>query len=299
MVGAAGMRKSAAEQCFDAFNVLFMAVLSLIFIYPLAYVIFASLSNPNELVKHSGILLRPLGFSLSGYRMVFKTPHVLSGYLNTIFYVAAGTAVNLLMSCFGAYVLSRKKLYIKRVMTLGIVFTMYFSGGLIPFFLVVKSLGLYNSRLALILPTAIGTWHMIIIRTAFSQIPRSLEEAALIDGANDFTILFRVVIPVAKSTIAVMVLFYAVQHWNAWFNAMIFLQSRDKYPLQLFLREILLSGSLNNVDTTSMSDAFENTLVVNLIKYCTIVISTVPILCIYPFLQKYFAKGVMVGSVKE
>jgi putative aldouronate transport system permease protein len=292
------IKKSASEYCFDTFNILFLAALSIIFVYPLLYVIFASFSSPTELVKHSGILLRPLGFSISGYRMVFNTPNVLSGFLNTAFYVIVGTGVNLLMSCLGAYVLSRKKLYIKRVLTLGIVFTMYFSGGLIPFFLVVKSLGLYNSRLALILPVAIGTWHMIIIRTTFSQIPPSLEEAAVIDGANDFTILFQVIIPVAKSTIAVMLLFYAVQHWNAWFNAMIFLQNRDKYPLQLFLREILISGSLNNVDTTAMSDSFENTLVVNLIKYCIIVISTVPILCIYPFLQKYFAKGVMIGSVK-
>jgi putative aldouronate transport system permease protein len=231
--------------------------------------------------------------------MVFSTPHVLSGYLNTTFYVTTGVTVNMLMSCLGAYVLSRKRLYIRRPLTLGIVFTMYFSGGLIPFFLVVRGLGLYNSRLALILPVAINTWNMIIIRTAFSQIPVSLEEAARIDGANDFTILFRVIIPVAKSTIAVMVLFYAVQHWNAWFNAMIFLRNRSKYPLQLFLREVLLSGSLNNVNTTALSDDFDNVLTLNLIKYCTIVISTAPVLCIYPFLQKYFTKGVLIGSVKE
>jgi putative aldouronate transport system permease protein len=293
------IRKSALEHCFDIFNIVFMALLSLLFIYPLLYVIFASFSEPVELVKHTGLLLWPLGFSLSGYQIVLKTPHVLSGYLNTALYVVAGTSVNLLMSCLGAYVLSRKKLYIKRALTMAIVFTMYFGGGLIPFFLVVRGLGLYNTRLAMIVPTAIGTWNMIIIRTAFSQIPASLEEAAVIDGANDFTILFRVIIPVAKSTIAVMILFYAVGHWNAWFNAMIFLRDRNKYPLQLFLREILLSGSLNNVDTSALGDDLENTLTLNLIKYCTIIISTVPILCIYPFLQKYFTKGVMIGSVKE
>jgi putative aldouronate transport system permease protein len=293
------IRKSVPEFFFDLFNVTVMGLLSLLFVYPLLYVVFASFSEPAELIKHSGLLLYPLGFSISGYRMVFSTPHVLSGYLNTAFYVIAGVAVNMLMSSLGAYVLSRKQLYIRRSLTLGIVFTMYFSGGLIPFFLVVRGLGLYNSRLALILPVAINTWNMIIIRTAFSQIPASLEEAARIDGANDFTILFKVIIPVAKSTIAVMVLFYAVQHWNAWFNAMIFLRDRGKYPLQLFLREVLLSGSLNNVNTTALSDDFENALTLNLIKYCTIVISTAPILCVYPFLQKYFAKGVLIGSVKE
>jgi putative aldouronate transport system permease protein len=288
-------KKNIPDFVFDTLNVTLMTVLSLIFVYPLIYVIFASFSNPAEFVKHSGLLLRPLGFSLRGYSMVLKTPHILTGYLNTAFYVIAGVAINMIMSCLGAYVLSRKQLYIRKAMTMGIVFTMYFSGGLIPFFLVVKSLGLYNSRLALLLPAAINTWNLIIIRTSFSQIPASLEEAAHIDGANDFTILLRVVIPVVKATIAVMILFYAVQHWNAWFNAMIFLRERNKYPLQLFLREILLYGSVNDINTFASSDEMMDTLTVNLIKYCTIVISTVPILCIYPFLQKYFTKGVMIG----
>jgi putative aldouronate transport system permease protein len=231
--------------------------------------------------------------------MVLKTPHILTGYLNTAFYVIAGVTINMIMSCLGAYVLSRRQLYIRKVMTMGIVFTMYFSGGLIPFFLVVKGLGLYNSRLALLLPAAINTWNLIIIRTSFSQIPVSLEEAARIDGANDFIILLRIIVPVAKATIAVMILFYAVQHWNAWFNAMIFLRERNKYPLQLFLREILLYGSVNDINTPVSGDEVIDTLTINLIRYCTIVISTVPVLCIYPFLQKYFTKGVMIGSVKE
>ncbi|MDR2095048.1 MAG: carbohydrate ABC transporter permease [Treponema sp.] len=292
-------KKSTPDLIFDIFNVILMTIFSLFFVYPLIYVIFASFSNPAEFVRHSGLLLRPLGFSLKGYRMVLKTPHILTGYLNTSFYVIAGVSINMIMSCLGAYVLSRRQLYIRKVMTMGIVFTMYFSGGLIPFFLVVKGLGLYNSRLALLLPAAINTWNLIIIRTSFSQIPVSLEEAARIDGANDFIILLRIIVPVAKATIAVMILFYAVQHWNAWFNAMIFLQERNKYPLQLFLREILLYGSVNDINTLASGDEMMDTLTVNLIKYCTIVISTVPVLCIYPFLQKYFTKGVMIGSVKE
>jgi putative aldouronate transport system permease protein len=292
-------KKSVPDLIFDTLNVVLMTISSLFFVYPLIYVIFASFSNPAEFVRHSGLLLRPLGFSLKGYSMVLKTPHILTGYLNTAFYVIAGVAINMIMSCLGAYVLSRRQLYIRKVLTMGIVFTMYFSGGLIPFFLVVKGLGLYNSRLALLLPAAINTWNLIIIRTSFSQIPVSLEEAARIDGANDFIILLRIIVPVVKATIAVMILFYAVQHWNAWFNAMIFLQERNKYPLQLFLREILLYGSVNDINTLASGDEMMDTLTVNLIKYCTIVISTVPVLCIYPFLQKYFTKGVMIGSVKE
>ncbi|MDR2618341.1 MAG: carbohydrate ABC transporter permease [Treponema sp.] len=292
-------KKSIPNRVFDIFNVTLLTILSLFFVYPLIYVIFASFSNPTEFVRHSGLLLRPLGFSFRGYNMVLKTPHILTGYLNTAFYVIAGVVINMIMSCLGAYVLSRRQLYIRKVMTMGIVFTMYFSGGLIPFFLVVKGLGLYNSRLALLLPTAINTWNLIIIRTSFSQIPASLEEAAHIDGANDFIVLLRIIVPVAKATIAVMILFYAVQHWNAWFNAMIFLRERNKYPLQLFLREILLYGSVNDINTLASGDEMMDTLTINLIRYCTIVISTVPVLCIYPFLQKYFTKGVMIGSVKE
>ena len=172
-------------------------------------------------------------------------------------------------------------------------------GGLIPFYLTVRNLGLYNTRLALILPVAVNTWNLIVMRTSMSQVPDSLEEAAKIDGANDFVILFRVILPVIKSTVAVMVLFYAVQHWNSWFNAMIFLQDRSKYPLQLFLREILLSGSMTDIATGSTGEDVNNVLTMNMLKYCTIVVSTLPILCIYPFLQKYFVKGVMIGSVKE
>ena len=156
-----------------------------------------------------------------------------------------------------------------------------------------------NTRLALILPVAVNTWNLIVMRTSMSQVPDSLEEAAKIDGANDFIILFRVILPVIKSTIAVMVLFYAVQHWNAWFNAMIFLQDRSKYPLQLFLREILLSGSMTDIAAGSTGEDVNNVLTMNMLKYCTIVVSTLPILCIYPFLQKYFVKGVSVGAIKE
>jgi len=292
-------KRSTSEKVFDGFNILFLTLLVFIFAYPLIYVVFASLSDPNELIKHQGLLLMPKGFSLEGYKLVLNARYIHTGYLNTIFYVVAGTAINIFMSCLGAYVLSRKKLYIRRFLTVMVVFTMYFSGGLIPLYLTVRNLGLYNSRLALLLPVAINTWNLIVMRTSFSQVPESLEEAAKIDGANDFVILFRVYIPVVKANIAVMVLFYAVQHWNSWFNAMIYLADRGKYPLQLFLRELLLFSSMMDLGTSSMGDGYFNPLTYNLIKYCAIVVSTLPILCIYPFLQKHFTKGVMIGSVKE
>lgn len=292
-------KRSFGEVIFDIGNVVFLGLLSHVFLYPVWYVVMAAFSDPSRFVSHTGLLWLPEGFSLSGFQMVLKTASILTGYANTILYVVAGTALNILLTSMGAYVLSRRKLYIRRFLSLAIVFTMYLSGGLIPFYLTVRNLGLYNSRWALILPVAINTWNLIVMRTSMSQVPESLEEAAKIDGANDFVILFGIVLPVIKSTIAVMVLFYAVQHWNAWFNAMIFLQDRSKYPLQLFLREILLSGSMTDIAAGSSGEDVNNILTMNMLKYCTIVVSTLPILCVYPFLQKYFAKGVMIGSVKE
>ena len=292
-------KRSPGEIIFDIGNAVFLGILTLIFLYPMWYVIMAAFSDPARFVSHTGLLWLPEGFSLAGFKMVLRTASIVTGYGTIILYVITGTALNILLTSMGAYVLSRKKLYIRRFLSLAIVFTMYLSGGLIPFYLTVRNLGLYNTRLALILPVAVNTWNLIVMRTSMSQVPDSLEEAAKIDGANDFVILFRVILPVIKSTVAVMVLFYAVQHWNSWFNAMIFLQDRSKYPLQLFLREILLSGSMTDIATGSTGEDVNNVLTMNMLKYCTIVVSTLPILCIYPFLQKYFVKGVMIGSVKE
>lgn len=292
-------KRSPGEIIFDIGNAVLLGVLTIFFLYPMWYVVMAAFSDPTRFVSHTGLLWFPEGFSLAGFRMVLRTASIVTGYGNTILYVTAGTMLNILLTSMGAYVLSRRKLYIRRFLSLAIVFTMYLSGGLIPFYLTVRNLGLYNTRLALILPVAVNTWNLIVMRTSMSQVPDSLEEAAKIDGANDFIILFRVILPVIKSTIAVMVLFYAVQHWNAWFNAMIFLQDRSKYPLQLFLREILLSGSMTDIAAGSTGEDVNNVLTMNMLKYCTIVVSTLPILCIYPFLQKYFVKGVMIGSVKE
>lgn len=292
-------KKSVGEWIFDIFNHLFLAAVAFVCLYPMLYVIFASFSEPAQFVKHTGALWRPLGFTLDGYKVVMRNPNILTGYLNTIFYVVAGTALNILMTSLGAYVLSRKQLMIKKVLMKMVVFTMYFGGGLIPTFLLVKNLGLYNNRLAMILPGAIATYNMIILKTSFAAIPPGLEECARIDGANDFDILFKIIIPVSKATMAVIILFYAVGHWNAWFNAMIYFKDRKFFPLQLLLREILIANSASGNVVTGTGISEDALLIDKIVKYCTVVVATVPILFIYPFCQKYFMKGVMVGSMKE
>ena len=286
--------KSFGSRLFDVLNYALLFVLTVVFLYPLWYVLVGSISDPVRLFMHNGLLWRPLGFSLHGYRTMLQNPNVGIGYAHTIFYVVVGTVLSIFFSCLGAYTLSRPKLMFKKLFTLLMVFTIYFSGGMIPKFLVVKGVGLYNTRMAVILPGVISTWNMIVMRTSFRAIPQSLEESARLDGAGDFTILFRIIVPCAKATIAVMVLYYAVAQWNGWFDAMIYLQDRSKFPLQLFLREILLIN-INNANNAAADVLYLDTLV----KYAMIIISTVPILCIYPFVQKYFMKGVMMGSIKE
>ncbi len=279
-----------------------MCFLSFLFLYPFLYVVYASISDPVLLVRNEGILLAPLGFTLEGYKLVFQNPNIYTGYLNTFIYVTAGTVVNLLMTSIGAYVLSRKDLLLKKGLMLLITFTMFFGGGLIPSFLLVNSLGMMNTRLALIIPGAISTWNLIVMRTSFAEIPVSLEESAKLDGANDIQVLFRIILPVSKAVIAVMALFYAVGHWNSWFSASIYLRDRKLFPLQLILQEILIKNDasmLGNASAQQLQDINTNKAWYRtLIQYCTIVVATGPILCIYPFIQKYFVKGVMVGSIK-
>ena len=200
------------------------------------------------------------------------------------------------MTVLCAYGLSRKGLMFNRLVTVMVVFTMYFSGGMVPTFLVVRGLGLYNSRLALIIPGAISTFNMIIMRTAMAGIPDSLEESARLEGASHLQVLFRIMIPVTMPTIAVLILYYGVGHWNSWFNASIYLKDPDKYPLQLYLRQILIQNQMSDMSQTSASE--DQALLAETIKYATIIVATVPILVLYPFLQKYFVKGVMVGSLK-
>ena len=287
-------KKNSNGWGFRLINGIILAMISLMTLYPFLYVIFASFSDPVKLMGNSSLLLKPLGFSLNAYKKVFVNPSIYSGYLNTIFYVAAGTLVNILATCMAAYVLSRKQFMLRRFLTIMFIFTMYFNGGLIPSYLLIKDLGLINSRLSLILPGAVSTFNLMIMITGFEGISQSLEESARIDGAGDWTILFRIIMPLAKPTIMVILLYYAVGHWNSWFNAMIYLRDADKMPIQIFLRDILTRSQLGAM--TGQTDVED---VGQTIKYATIIVSTVPILCIYPFIQKHFVKGVMIGAVKE
>jgi putative aldouronate transport system permease protein len=291
-------RQSRGERAFNVVNIILLLGLVVVTAYPLIYVVFASVSDPSELIANRGALLRPLGFSLDAYRLVLQNPMIAIGYRNTLFYVVVGTAVNLVLTCLGAYALSRQNLLLRKPIMILIVFTLFFNGGLIPTFLLVgQTLQMQDTVWALILPTAVSTWNLIILKTAFESVPVSLEEAARIDGANDFTILWRVVLPLSLPAIAVVVLFYSVAHWNAYFNALVYIRSRDLYPLQLVLREILITSNLESMTTgVSSGDTYQ---VGQTIKYATIVVATLPILLIYPFLQKYFVKGALIGAIKE
>ncbi len=290
------IKESFSSRLFDVINVIILGLLAFIMLYPLWHVCMASFSKGYTLMAHTGILLKPAGFSLDGYKMVFSDPMLFVGYRNTIFVVFVGTIVSMVLSVLGGYVLSRKDLLLKRPLMIFIIITMYFSGGTIPFFMAVKDLGLYNSMWALVLPSAVSTYNMIIMRSGFEAIPDSLVEAARIDGASHMTTLLKIVIPLAKPTMAVIALYYAVAKWNAWFHSMLFLQDREKFPLQLILRGILIENDLESMTTGVDAGAAAET--AEIVKYGTIMVATVPILLLYPFLQKYFVKGVMIGGVK-
>lgn len=294
MVGKRGI----GNIIFTVINSIVMILLIIVCLYPMLYVFFASISEPAQLLQLEGILYKPMGFTLKGYEMVLSNPQILKGYENTLFYVFVGTIVNLLMTSVAAYTMSRKDLMFGKPIMILIVFTMYFGGGMIPDFLLVDQLGLLNSRLALILPGAISVYNMIVMRTSFLEIPSSIEESARIDGANDWTILVRIILPLSKAVLAVMALFYGVGHWNSWFGAMIYLRDRDKYPLQLILREILLMNASDNMTSESGIGRGDISAYKMLVQYSTIVVATVPILFIYPFIQKHFTKGVMIGAIK-
>ena len=291
-------KKSFGSVTFDAVNVILLTLVALLCLYPFLYVVFASFSDSAALEVHRGALWGSLGLSTAAYGAVLDNSEVWLGYANTLFYVIVGTALNLFMTSLGAYVLARKDFFWNRVLLPMVLLTMFFSGGLIPTFLLVKKIGLYNTRLAIIMPTLISTWNLFIMRTNFAAIPSSLEESAEIDGANSVVVLLRIVLPLSMPVIAVMILYYGVARWNAWFDALIYLRDRKLYPLQLFLREILIANSTENMTAGMNMDSGDAQRVSETVKYATIVVATLPILCVYPFLQKYFVKGIMVGAVK-
>jgi ABC-type sugar transport system, permease component len=269
----------------------------MITLYPIYYIAISSFSDPVRLSRHMGPLLGPLGFSFTPYRHVFDNPMIGRGYLNTLKYMTVGTCVNLVMTILAAFVLSRRGLLWGKLFRMMLVFAMVFTGGLIPFYLVVDRAGLSGHWLAVILPYAFNPMNVVIMRTSFQGVPDSLEESAYLDGARELTVLVRIILPLSMPVVAVMVLFYSVGHWNSWFSAMMFIKNRQEFPLQLILREILIINSTasmltaeSTADKAPMADS---------IKYATIMVSTLPILLVYPFLQKFFVKGVMVGAIKE
>ena len=291
-------KKSISEKTFDAINAITMITLSLITLYPFVYVLFGSFSNPSELVSHRGLLLYPLDFNLVSYKLVFKNPMILLGYRNTLIYLLSGTFVSIILTSLGAYALSRKNLLWKNAIMFMLVFTMFFSGGLIPSYLLVLKLGMFDSLWAIIIPGSVSTMNIIIMRTYFQTIPASMEESAKIDGANEIKILFRIILPLSIPVLAVMILFYGVGHWNSWFSASLYLRERKLLPLQLILREILITNELTGNSAVSSADD-ENFIYAETIKFATIIVATVPILFSYPFLQRYFIKGIMIGAIKE
>jgi putative aldouronate transport system permease protein len=291
------VRQSPGEKVFNIFNIALMFGLMLITLYPFIYVVFASFSEAGLLLRHRGLLLRPVGINFQSYKMVFLNPTMFSSYLNTIIYVVSGTSLSVLLTVFGAYSLSRKKVMLKTPIMFFIVFTMWFSGGMIPLFLLVRNLHLLNNRLALILPNAVSAYNLIVTITYFKTIPDSLEESAKIDGANDYTIMFRIIVPLAVPVISVIALFYSVSIWNAWFHAMLFLNRRELFPVQLVLREILILNDTASVmgGMVAQGDQIQ---IGETIKYATAVVATLPVLLIYPFVQKYFVQGIMIGAIK-
>lgn len=282
---------------FNIFNYSLMIILILITLYPLYYVMIASISDPILLMSHEGPLFTVLGkATLVGYKKTFQNRNIIVGFRNTLFYLIVGSGLQLILTCFASYVLTRKYFLPRKFLMKMMIFTMFFSGGLIPLFFVIRKTHIYDTIWVSSIPYAISTFNVIIMRSFFESIPDSLEEAAIIDGANDFQLFYMIIIPLSKPVIAVILLYYGVGQWNSWFPATMFARNRDLYPLQVFLREIIIENS--SVSADNIIDMVENTFASELVKYCTIVVSTVPILIVYPFLQKYFEKGVMIGAVK-
>lgn len=291
-------RRSRDDLIFDVANTAVLSLATLAVLYPLLYVVSASFSS--RLAVMSGrVWLWPVEFSLEGYEAVFINESVITGYLNSTFYAVVGTAVNVTLTIIAAYPLSRRDFKARNILMFVFTFTMIFNGGLIPTYLIVRSFGLINTRTVMIIPNAIGVWHIIVARTYYqSTISTELLDAAKLDGCSDFRFVWHVVVPLSKALTAVLVLFYAVTHWNSFFQAFIYLSREELFPLQIILRDILV---MNTIDANMVVDPEELAAkegMAELLKYSLIIVASVPVLCLYPFVQKYFVKGVMIGAIK-
>ncbi|MDO3681101.1 carbohydrate ABC transporter permease [Paenibacillus ehimensis] len=292
------MKQSVSDRIFIVTVYAVLGLTALLVLYPLFFVLIASVSSP-QLVLSGDIWLWPRDITWRGYEKLFANEEIMRGYGNTILYTAAGTAVNVAMTVAGAFPLSRRDFIGRQWIAGMMVFTMFFSGGLIPTYLLIKQLGLLNTFWVMIVPGAVSVWNIILMRTFFQNgLPFELQEAAAIDGCTNLRILWRIVLPLSAPILAVMVLFYSVGHWNAYFQALIYLSDRDKYPLQLILREILVQGETKDMVDVSEGSLSGSVLDVESIKYAAVIVANLPVLLLYPFLQKYFVKGVMVGAIK-
>lgn len=298
------IKGTANDKIFDAINMVFVSLIMIIVLYPLIYILSSSFSDPG-FVSTGKVWLLPKGFNIEGYKRVFLDDEIMIGYRNTMFYTIVGTMLNLACTLPAAYALSRKDLVGKNIIMFLMLFTMYFSGGMIPTYLIVKNLGLTNKWSVLLVIGAVNTYNLIISRTFFANgVPHELEEAAIIDGCSKSVTFFKIVLPLSKALIGVLTLYYGVSHWNSWFSGLIYLTDRSKVPLQLVLREILIEQQIKSAMVTSgqeiMGDEMQALQVklASLIRYCVIVVSSVPVMVAYPFLQKYFDKGIMLGSLK-
>ena len=288
-------QSSAADRVYMGITEAILWFMLIIILIPLIYVVSSSFSSP-EAVGNGKVFLWPVDPSLKGYEAVFTTPKVWVGFRNSVFYTVVGTVINIIVTMLAAYPLSRRDLKGRGFVMAMFTFTMLFGGGMIPTYLLVRDLGMINTVWAMLLPGAMSVYNSIICRTAIEAVPDSLQESAYIDGANDLVIVFRIILPLIMPTIAVLLLYYGVGHWNAWFNASIYLQDNEKLPIQNVLRAVLIANS--NLLNAAAAENDQVNEFAESIKYAAIVLTTVPVLCVYPFLQKYFVKGVMIGAVK-
>lgn len=297
------VKDTRADKIFLVFVYFFLAIALLIVLYPLIYIVSASISNPH-LVNSGEMWLLPKGVTFEGYRTLLGNSSIWRGYLNTIYYTVLGTSINLLVTLPCAYALSRDDFYGRRAFTNFMLVTMFLSGGLIPSYLLIRSLGMLNTVWALVIPGAVSVYNVVVTRTFFqTTIPREMEEAAIVDGCSDFRLFMQIVLPLSTPIIAVMALFYGVGHWNSFFSALIYLSDKSMYPLQMILREILIlqdmsSNTVSNVISEMASMLYSKQQLAEVIKYGVMIVSSLPVIIVYPFLQKYFVKGMMVGSIK-
>ena len=274
-----------------------VALAFVVTLYPFAYVLSMSISDPVAVVRREVFLL-PKGFSLDAYRTVLNDPIVLRSYYNTIWYTGVGTALSLVFTVMAAYPLSKRSFSARRVLMFLFVLTMFFSGGLIPLFVLVVKLGLYGTRWSIVLPPLIATFNLIICRTFFQTLPEDLFECARIEGAGEWRIVWKIVLPLSKPIVAVLVLFYGVNHWNSFFPALLYLPSADLHPIQLYLRRVLIQASPEAVQQFETGEAGEGVMAMVQIKFAVMIVAVLPILLLYPFLQKYFVKGMLIGALK-